>query len=309
MKRLQIGTRITLSSAAFAALGLVLLGIGMTVFVHRVEIRELDAELTTEARHFIDQWRAHGGPKFDWAKETHELSEWMPAANPPRRLEAVDSHERVLFRSDPLVHDALRGLPPGFSDVATPAGLLRVAVIREEELTLRLAGELAPASKLPRQLALAFVFALPAMLGFVFLGGRWIARKALAPIQEVTAAAEEANAIIDLRAFSWSELFSQLETTEPESVRLTSFQTQEDRSGKLIVNLRVQARRVQDLESFLDALEKTGRFHEVLAAEEQTNPEGLINALVEGVYSPPTAEPASAPAASGPRTTTGAAGE
>ena len=128
-------------------------------------------------------------------------------------------------------------------------------------------------------------------------------------LNEVTAAAEEANAIIDLRAFSWSELFSQLETTEPESVRLTSFQTQEDRSGKLIVNLRVQARRVQDLESFLDALEKTGRFHEVLAAEEQTNPEGLINALVEGVYSPPTAEPESAPAASGPRTTTGAAGE
>jgi hypothetical protein len=127
-------------------------------------------------------------------------------------------------------------------------------------------------------------------------------------LSEVAAAAEEANAIIDLRAFSWSELFSQLETTEPENVRLTSFQTQEDRSGKLIVNLRVQARRVQDLESFIDALEKTGRFHDVLAAEEQTNPEGLINALVESVYSPPGAEPASAPAASGPRTT-GAAGE
>jgi hypothetical protein len=130
-------------------------------------------------------------------------------------------------------------------------------------------------------------------------------------LSEVAAAAEEANAIIDLRAFSWSELFSQLETTEPQSVRLTSFQTQEDKSGKLIVNLRVQARRVQDLESFIDALEKTGRFREVLAAEEQTNPEGLINALVESVYSPPSTEsaPAPAPAASGPRTTGGAAGE
>ncbi len=101
-------------------------------------------------------------------------------------------------------------------------------------------------------------------------------------LNEVAAAAQEANAIIDLRAFSWSDLFSQLETTEPENVRLTSFQTQEDREGRFIVNLRVQARRVQDLESFLDALEKTGRFQEVLAAEEQTNPEGLINALVEG---------------------------
>jgi hypothetical protein len=74
------------------------------------------------------------------------------------------------------------------------------------------------------------------------------------------------------------------------------------------VNLRVQARRVQDLESFIDALEKTGRFHEVLAAEEQTTPEGLINALVESVYSPPVAETTAAPQTPAPRPA-GAAGE
>jgi hypothetical protein len=122
-------------------------------------------------------------------------------------------------------------------------------------------------------------------------------------LNDVAAAAEEANAIIDLRAFSWSELFAQLETTEPENVRLTSFQTVEDRTGRLIVNLRVEARQVQDLESFIDALEKTGRFHEVLVAEEQTTPEGLINALVEGVYTPPASEPTPQAAASRPRTT------
>jgi hypothetical protein len=103
-------------------------------------------------------------------------------------------------------------------------------------------------------------------------------------LNDVAAAAQEANAIIDLRAFSWSDLFAQLEATEPENVRLTSFQTQEDTDGRLVINLRVQARRVQDLESFLDALEKTGRFHEVLASEEQANPEGLINAVVKSVY-------------------------
>ena len=55
-------------------------------------------------------------------------------------------------------------------------------------------------------------------------------------------------------------------------------------------------------------LEKTGRFHEVLAAEEQTTPEGLINALVEAVYSPPLAESAAAAQTPAPRPT-GAAGE
>lgn len=128
-------------------------------------------------------------------------------------------------------------------------------------------------------------------------------------LNEVAAAAQEANAIIDLRAFSWSGLFAQIEATLPESVRLTSFQPQEDRQGNLIVNLRVQARRVQDLESFIDALENTGMFHQVLAAEEQTNPEGLINAVVEGRYLPTSPAPAPAGAATNPPQSQGAAGE
>jgi Tfp pilus assembly protein PilN len=127
-------------------------------------------------------------------------------------------------------------------------------------------------------------------------------------LSEVAAAAQEANAIIDLRTFSWSDLFVQLESTLPESVRLTSFRPQEDREGRLVMNLGVQARRVQDLESFLDALEKTGRFSDVLAAQEQTDQEGLINATVEGVYLIPAQAPA--PEASAKATQAGgAAGE
>jgi Tfp pilus assembly protein PilN len=125
-------------------------------------------------------------------------------------------------------------------------------------------------------------------------------------LAEVTAAAEEAQAIIDLRVFSWSDLFSQLEATLPENVRLTSFQPRVDRDGRFTVGIRVQARRVQDLEAFLEALEKTGRFFDMLSAEEQVNEVGLINALVEGVYTPPAREAADAATASQSK---GAAGE
>ena len=127
-------------------------------------------------------------------------------------------------------------------------------------------------------------------------------------LNEVAAAAQEANAIIDLRTFSWSGLFAQLEATLPENVRLTGFQPSEDGDGRLVVDLRVQARRVQDLESFIDALEESGRFHEVLAAEEQTNPEGLINAVVKGVYVAQSREPTPEAAAAAPRSG-GTAGE
>jgi hypothetical protein len=127
-------------------------------------------------------------------------------------------------------------------------------------------------------------------------------------LNEVAAAAQEANAIIDLRAFSWSDLFAQIESTEPDNVRLTSFRLQDDQGGQLKVNLRVQARRVQDLALFLDALEKTGRFHQVLAAEEQADQEGLINALVEAVYVPGT-QPAAVETAASLPGTGGSAGE
>jgi hypothetical protein len=127
-------------------------------------------------------------------------------------------------------------------------------------------------------------------------------------LSDVAAAAQEANAIIDLRTFSWSDLFVQLESTLPESVRLTSFRPREDRDGALVMSLGVQARRVQDLESFLDALEKTGRFRDVLAAQEQTDREGLINATVEGVYLAPALVPAPEASAAATRTG-GAAGE
>ena len=127
-------------------------------------------------------------------------------------------------------------------------------------------------------------------------------------LNQVAAAAQEANAIIDLRTFSWSKLFSEIETTLPENVRLTNFRPVEDRQGRLIVNLRVQARRVPDLESFIDNLEKTGRFHDVLAAEEQTNQEGLINALVEALYEPSPGTPAAETTAAVPLAK-GAAGE
>jgi Tfp pilus assembly protein PilN len=126
-------------------------------------------------------------------------------------------------------------------------------------------------------------------------------------LEMVAASAREANAIIDLRAFSWTQLLTELETTLPEGVRITTIQPHIDNEGRLIIGVGVQARRGSDLETFLDALETTGSFRDVLTTEEQTNMEGLIDAIVEGAYMPVRAS--AAPATSGAARQTGAAGE
>jgi hypothetical protein len=100
----------------------------------------------------------------------------------------------------------------------------------------------------------------------------------------VAAAAREANAIIDQRAFSWTELFSQFESTLPPDVRITSVQPRLDRDGAVRVTIVVQARRVEDLDTFLRALETKSTFRNVLALQEDTTEQNLIEAVLEGIY-------------------------
>jgi hypothetical protein len=104
---------------------------------------------------------------------------------------------------------------------------------------------------------------------------------------EVVAAAREANSIIDRRAFSWTGLFSQFEATLPENVRITAVQPELDRNGRFLVTVGVEARRVEDLDEFIEALETEGTFEDVLAVQEQTTDDGLIQAVVEGAYRSP----------------------
>jgi hypothetical protein len=117
-------------------------------------------------------------------------------------------------------------------------------------------------------------------------------------LQVVADAAREANAIIDQRAFSWTDLLAQFEATLPPDVRITTVQPRLERDGEFVVAVGVEARRAEDLDAFIEALETVGGFRNVLAVQEQTNNAGLIQAVVQGSYAPP---PRTAPGAGGGR--------
>ena len=113
-------------------------------------------------------------------------------------------------------------------------------------------------------------------------------------LETVATSAREANGIIDLRTFSWTQLLAQFETTLPDGVRITTIQPRVDKDGRVLIDVAVEARRSTDLEAFLDALEMTGSFRDVLTTEERTNKDGLIEAIVEGAYSQAPAQGATA---------------
>lgn len=117
-------------------------------------------------------------------------------------------------------------------------------------------------------------------------------------LRVVADAAREANAIIDQRAFSWTDLLTQFEATLPPEVRITTVQPRLENEGEFVVAIGVEARRAEDLDAFIEALETMGGFRNVLAVQEQTSNTGLIQAVVQGSYATP---PRTAPGAGGGR--------
>lgn len=119
-----------------------------------------------------------------------------------------------------------------------------------------------------------------------------INRDQLAAVQ---AASREANQLIDRRAFSWTDLFNRFEATLPGDVRIASVTPQLDQQGRLLVAVTVVSRRVEELDSFIEALEKTGGFQEVLSRQEEAQEDGTLRSVIQGYYRP-SATPAPAPA-------------
>ena len=108
-------------------------------------------------------------------------------------------------------------------------------------------------------------------------------RKQIDPqeLQVVANAAREANAIIDQRAFSWTDLLAEFEATLPADVRITAVQPRLEKTSFIV--------------AFIEALERRGSFHNVLSVQEQTNADGLIQAVIEGAYMPSAASDAPLP--------------
>jgi hypothetical protein len=110
-----------------------------------------------------------------------------------------------------------------------------------------------------------------------------------AKLDAVQIAASEANALIDRRTFSWTELLNQFEKTLPPDVRIAGVLPQSDEAGRRLVQISVFSRRIEDIEEFMDALEKTGAFSGVLPRSDQPDEEGTIRTELQAFYTPQAA--------------------
>jgi Tfp pilus assembly protein PilN len=105
-------------------------------------------------------------------------------------------------------------------------------------------------------------------------------------IAAAAAQAKRANDLIDRRTFSWTELLNRLERTLPPEVRLTAVVPNQDRERGIVLGIAVVARGVDDINEFIENLEATGAFEDVLATEERVDENGEVVAALDAIYRP-----------------------
>jgi hypothetical protein len=105
-------------------------------------------------------------------------------------------------------------------------------------------------------------------------------------------AAEEANLLIDRRAFSWTALFNRFEETLPADVRITAVQPQIDRQGNFLLAIAVVSRSVEAVDAFIGELEKSGAFRTALPVQESLLEDETFRSVIQTFYTPEAAEPA-----------------
>lgn len=98
--------------------------------------------------------------------------------------------------------------------------------------------------------------------------------------------ARQANALIDRRTFSWTELFNRFETTLPDDVRIVTVRPTLDKDRGIVLMVNVIARRVEDVEQFINNLDATKVFTDLLTVEDHYDEQGTLNATLETVYKP-----------------------
>jgi heavy metal sensor kinase len=176
--------------------GLVLAGAGMAAAWHlyREGVDDLDTDLRFVAKNFYSKVPADPHT-VDWANNAR-VQELLPVGHHLFLAEVSTDAGEILFSSDELVSMALPKMPTDadFSNVMIGGRQMRMGEFHHRGLTLRLTTSMRSLSEARADSLRGYLIAGPIILAIVAAGGWWIARRALSPVESITAAAERITA-------------------------------------------------------------------------------------------------------------------
>ncbi|MBA2585430.1 MAG: HAMP domain-containing protein [Chthoniobacterales bacterium] len=170
-----------------AVLGVVatIAGASTTWFVMRYsEVRALDRKMVADAAHIFHVLRSTR------AEEAAAVQPQLASlATRDRLFELRDGGGRLLYRSSALGASALSDARTELHNQQIDGREFRVGTFAENGLTLRVAADKTDVNRLGLDIVLGMLAAIPTVLLVVVLGGRWVARQALGPVEAIRQAA------------------------------------------------------------------------------------------------------------------------
>jgi len=162
------------------------------VVIRNSEMAAFDRRLTTEAHEMfrdIENFRESGSKNLSSFNENI-----VPLASPNRLINIRVANNKLLY-SSPGLRESI--LDDGMERIHTSKikGVpMRLGVFHKNGMTVRIAGDFAEVNRVGREIVVGMFAAIPTVLTVLFLGGHWVARRALAPIDELRRAARRITA-------------------------------------------------------------------------------------------------------------------
>ncbi len=193
MRDHSLRTKITVLAVLIGGLGLLVFGTVMGVVLRKTKIEKIDSLLKEQSAAFFSILDTRKVP-VTWQHDP-SLRELFSVVHSLYSIEVEEPLGTIVYRTRKPVD---RHLPQGNDgQIATvPLGdsYARIYQIQQNGVRLRIAADLEPMLATERTMQIAFGITLPTILVFIGLGARWLTRKALKPVDEISAMADAITA-------------------------------------------------------------------------------------------------------------------
>ncbi|MDQ3197970.1 MAG: ATP-binding protein [Verrucomicrobiota bacterium] len=192
MKTWPLRWKLALYSALLAVIATIA-GAATTWIVMRYEeVAAFDQRLAMDAHEFFrDVANFNGGASENWRVIQESF---IPLALRRHLVEVRDAQGRTLYLSPGLTESLPTGETKVFRTRRINGRSVRVGQFTERGLTLRVGADLKEINRIGRDIFRGMLAAIPTVLVVIVIGGRWIAGKALAPVEKIRQAAAQITA-------------------------------------------------------------------------------------------------------------------
>jgi heavy metal sensor kinase len=203
---LSIRSKLTLWYLAILAVVLVGYGVAIYVYLSTSLLRMIDTTLRQRVIQIEEQFLALQmnqevqEPRFELSAVAPQFMQLLDSAGEPTDDAKVSEHLQVKVRQETLER-VRQSLEPVLEDAQTDGGEpIRIATWRvldrngQVEYFIRAGYVTEDIERAQRQLLLLLLLSIPIVLLLASYGGRWLAQKALHPVDQLSRAAEEIGA-------------------------------------------------------------------------------------------------------------------